>query len=268
MNPTTPTPDNDPLILGKHRFTSRLILGSGKSSLALIRACIDRADVEIVTLALRRAHGAQENILDYIPKHITRLPNTSGARCAEEALRIARLSRALGCGDLIKLELIGDTRTLLPDNAETIRATRLLSEDGFSVMPYMMPDVADAHALLEAGAICLMPLAAPIGSNRGLETREQLLALRAAFSVPIIVDAGIGRPSQAAEAMELGMDAVMCNTAIATAQDIPRMAEAFALAVQAGRLAHLAGPGRILSQGGESSSPLTDFLYEETPRHE
>lgn len=250
----------DVLKIGGREFKSRLILGSGKFSLPLIQAVIDHGEVDIVTLALRRANvGGQENILEYIPKGITLLPNTSGARNAEEAVRIARLARELGCGDFVKLEVIRDSKYLLPDNQETIKATEILAKEGFQVMPYMYPDLNAARALADAGAASVMPLGAPIGSNKGLCTREFIRILIEEIDLPIIVDAGIGRPSQACEAMEMGAAAVMCNTAIATAGDVAQMARAFKQAVEAGREGYLAGLGRVLD-GAEASSPLTGFL--------
>lgn len=251
---------NDPLIIGGHTFQSRFILGSGKFSLEMTKTVIENGGVEMATLALRRANaGGAENILDYMPEGITLLPNTSGARTAEEAVRIARLARELGCGDFVKIEVIHDSKYLMPDNRETIRATEILAKEGFVVMPYMMPDLAAARALENAGAAAVMPLGAPIGSNKGLLTRDFIKILVDEINLPIIVDAGIGRPSQACEAMELGAAAVMANTAIATAGDVAAMARAFKLAVEAGRLAYLAGPGRILDQAS-ASSPLTGFL--------
>ena len=250
----------DVLKIGGREFKSRLILGSGKFSLPLIQAVIEHGQVDIVTLALRRANvGGQENILEYIPKGITLLPNTSGARNAEEAVRIARLARELGCGDFVKLEVIRDSKYLLPDNQETIKATEILAKEGFQVMPYMYPDLNAARALADAGAASVMPLGAPIGSNKGLCTREFIRILIEEIDLPIIVDAGIGRPSQACEAMEMGAAAVMCNTAIATAGDVAQMAQAFKQAVEAGREGYLAGLGRVLD-GAEASSPLTGFL--------
>ena len=252
---------NDPLIIGGHQFNSRFILGSGKFSLDMTRTVIENGGVQMATLALRRANaGGRENILDYIPEGITLLPNTSGARNADEAVRIARLSRELGCGDFVKVEIIHDSKYLLPDNSETVRATEILAKEGFIVMPYMMPDLAAARALKDAGAAAVMPLGAPIGSNKGLLTRDFIKIHAEENDLPIIVDAGIGRPSQACEAMELGAAAVMANSAIATAGDVAAMARAFKLAVEAGRLAYLSKPGRILENRGSASSPLTGFL--------
>ena len=254
---------NDPLIIGGHTFQSRFILGSGKFSLEMTRAVIENGGVEMATLALRRANpGGKENILDYIPKGITLLPNTSGARTALEAVRIARLSRELGCGDFVKIEIIPDSKYLMPDNRETIKATEILSKEGFIVMPYMMPDLVAARALKDAGAAAIMPLGAPIGSNKGLLTKDFVKMIVEEIDLPVIVDAGIGRPSQACEAMELGVDAVMANTAVATAGDVALMAKAFKLAIEAGRMAYLSGPGRVLQDRGSASSPLTGFLQD------
>ena len=255
--------EKDVLIIGGHTFTSRFILGSGKYSLRLIEAAVENAGAQIITLALRRAAtGEVENILDYIPKGVTLLPNTSGARNANEAVRIARLAREVGCGDFVKIEVIRDSKYLLPDNAETVKATEILAKEGFVVMPYMYPDLNTARDLKEAGAACVMPLGAPIGTNKGLATKEFIQILIDEADLPVIVDAGIGKPSQACEAMEMGAAAVMCNTAIATAGDIPMMAEAFKKAIEAGRRAYLAGLGRVLAGGASASSPLTGFLQD------
>lgn len=254
----------DELIIGNRRFKSRFILGSGKFSLKMTEIAMREGGVEIATLAVRRANaGGEENILDYIPKGLTLLPNTSGARTAEEAARIARLGRELGCGDMVKIEIIKDSRYLLPDNCETIKAIGILSDEGFITMPYMMPDLSAAVSMVNAGAAALMPLGAPIGSNKGLLTKDFIKIMVDETDLPVIVDAGIGRPSQACEAMEIGCAAVMANTAIATAGDIPKMASAFKLAIEAGRAAFLSKPGRILEVGGEASSPLTGFLEDD-----
>ncbi|NLI92719.1 MAG: thiazole synthase [Peptococcaceae bacterium] len=252
---------NDPLMIGGHTFQSRFILGSGKFTLEIVKAVVENGGAEMVTLALRRANlGGEENILDYIPKGITLLPNTSGARNAEEAVRIARLAREMECGDFVKVEVIRDSKYLLPDNDETIKATEILAKEGFIVMPYMYPDLYTARALVDAGAAAVMPLAAPIGSNKGLSTRDFIQILVDEIDLPIIVDAGIGRPSQACEAMEMGVDAIMCNTAVATAGNVALMAKSFKQAIEAGRGAYLAGPGRVLQNRAEASSPLTGFL--------
>lgn len=246
--------------LGKHEFKSRFILGSGKYSLNLIKAAVENAQADIITLALRRVNdGGMANILDYIPDHITLLPNTSGARNADEAVRIAHLSRELCHSDLVKIEIMRDSKYLLPDNQETIKATEILVKEGFTVLPYMYPDLNVARDLTNAGAAAIMPLGAPIGTNKGLCTKEFIQILIDEIELPIIVDAGIGRPSQACEAMEMGAAAIMANTAIATAGDIPAMAEAFRLAIEAGHLACKAKLGRIQDKGS-ASSPLTGYL--------
>lgn len=250
---------NDPLLLGGRSFESRFILGSGKYATELIKAAVEEAGAQMVTLALRRADSATDSILDHIPEGVTLLPNTSGARNAQEAVRIARLARACGCGDFIKVEVMRDSKYLLPDNHETLEATRILASEGFVVLPYMYPDLTVARDLAEAGAAAVMPLGAPIGSNQGLATKPFIQILIDELDLPVIVDAGIGRPSQACEAMEMGAAAVMANTAIATAGDVSAMARAFGQAVEAGRRAYLAGPGRVLARG-EASSPLTGFL--------
>lgn len=257
------TEKEDKLVIGGKEFHSRFILGSGKYSLDLIQAAVKNAGAEIITLALRRANqDGRANILDYIPEGVTLLPNTSGARNAEEAVRIARLSREVGCGDFVKIEIMRDTKYLLPDNSETIKATATLAKEGFIVMPYMYPDLNVARDLKEAGAASIMPLAAPIGSNKGLCTKEFIQILIDEIDLPIIVDAGIGKPSEACAAMEMGAAAIMANTGIATAGDIPSMAEAFRLAIEAGRKAYLAGTGRVLSRGASASSPLTGYIQD------
>ena len=248
--------NNDKLIIGGREFNSRFILGSGKYSMNLIEAAVKNAGTEIITLAVRRANTKEhENILDFIPKGITLLPNTSGARNAHEAVRIARLARELGCGDFVKIEIMRDSKYLLPDNQETIKATEILAKEGF-----MYPDLNVARDLVSAGAASVMPLASPIGSNKGLTTKDFIGILIDEIDVPIIVDAGIGRPSQACEAMEMGASAIMANTALATAGDLPMMASAFKNAIEAGRKAYLAGLGRVITRGASASDPLTGFL--------
>lgn len=251
----------DKFIIAGHEFQSRFILGSGKYSLKLIEAAVRDAGAEMITLAVRRANTKEkENILDYIPENVTLLPNTSGARDAKEAVRIARLARELGCGDFVKIEIMRDSKYLLPDNNETIKATEILAKEGFVVMPYMYPDLNAARDLVSAGAATVMPLASPIGSNKGLATKEFIQILIDEIDVPVIVDAGIGKPSQACEAMEMGAAAIMANTALATAGDLSAMAEAFKLAIEAGRKAYLSGLGRVLTRGAAASDPLTGFL--------
>lgn len=253
--------ENDKLIIGGYEFNSRFILGSGKYSMKLIDSAIKDAGAEIITLAVRRANTKeQENILDYIPKDVTLLPNTSGARNADEAVRIARLAREIGCGNFVKIEIMRDSKYLLPDNQETIKATEILAKEGFVVMPYMYPDLNVARDLVNAGAASIMPLASPIGSNKGLATKDFIQILIDEIDLPIIVDAGIGKPSQACEAMEMGASAIMANTALATAGDLPLMASAFKNAIEAGRKAYLSGLGRVLTRGASSSDPLTGFL--------
>ena len=255
--------NDDKLVIGGHEFNSRFILGSGKYNVNLIKAAIENAGAEMITLAVRRANTNKNdnvNIMDAIPEGTTLIPNTSGARNAEEAVRIAHLARELGCGNFIKIEIMRDSKYLLPDNEETIKATKILAEEGFVVMPYMYPDLNVARDLKEAGAAAIMPLASPIGSNRGLATQDFIKILIDEIDLPIIVDAGIGSPSQACEAMEMGAAAIMANTAIATSEDIPMMAEAFKDAINAGRKAYLAKMGRVIDRGAVASSPLTGFL--------
>lgn len=253
---------NDTWTLGGHEFHSRFILGSGKYSLDLIKAAVEQAGAEILTLALRRANsGALANILDYVPENVTLLPNTSGARNAEEAVRIARLARELCHTDFVKIEVIKDCKYLLPDNHETIKATEILAQEGFIVMPYMYPDLQSARDMRDAGAACIMPLGAPIGSNKGLCTKDFIQILINEIDLPIIVDAGIGKPSQACEAMEMGAAAIMANTAIASAGNLPLMASAFRDAINAGRSAYLAGFGSVRDTAS-ASSPLTGFLHD------
>ena len=252
---------NDTFTLGGKEFSSRFILGSGKYSLELIKAAVENAGAQIITLAVRRTNTKDtENILDYIPDNVTLLPNTSGARDAKEAVRIARMSRELGCGNFVKVEIMQDSKYLLPENYETIKATQMLADEGFVVLPYMYPDLNVARQLQKAGAAAVMPLASPIGSNKGLATKEFIRILIDEIDLPIIVDAGIGRPSQACEAMEMGAAAIMSNTAIATARDIPAMAGAFKQAIEAGRAAYLSGLGRVLERGASASDPLSGFL--------
>ncbi|ARE80775.1 thiazole synthase [Campylobacter helveticus] len=250
---------SDNLKIGKFEFGSRFILGSGKYSLELINSAIKEAGAQIITLALRRVNAnGLENILDFIPKGVTLLPNTSGARNAEEALRIARLARELCGADLIKIEVIKDSKYLLPDNYESIKAVELLAKDGFTPLPYMSADLYVARAMQDAGAAAIMPLAAPIGTNKGLCAKEFIQILLNEISLPIIVDAGLGTPAQACEAMQMGVAAVMLNTALAEAKNVPLMARAFALAVEAGRTGYLAGLAK--ESEARASSPLTGFL--------
>ncbi|WP_027338843.1 thiazole synthase [Halonatronum saccharophilum] len=252
----------DSLVIGGVKLESRLLTGTGKFPRKdIIKDTIEASGSQVVTMALRRVDfdSPKENILNYIPKGCILLPNTSGARTAEEAVRIARIAKAAGCGNWIKIEVISDNKYLMPDNQETIKATEILAKEGFVVLPYVSPDLMVAKRLEEVGAGAVMPLGAPIGSNRGLKTKEMIRILIDEIEVPIIVDAGIGKPSQAAEAMEMGADAVLVNTAIATAQDPIGMGRAFAKAVQAGRMGYLAGSGPVRDYA-KASSPLTGFL--------
>ena len=255
---------DDPLVIAGKAYASRFLLGTGKfKNKKDLSAAIENSRTEIVTVALRRIdlERHEENILEYIPKNITLLINTSGARNAQEALRIARLARESGCGNWIKVEVINDSKYLLPDNHETIKATELLVKEGFIALPYMYPDLYAARALVKAGASTVMPLGSLIGSNQGLKAREFIKILIEEIDVPIIVDAGIGLPSQAAEAMEIGADAVLANTAIATAQNPSLLAQSFSLAIKAGRSAYLSKTP--FPQGSaDASSPLTGFLFE------
>jgi thiazole synthase len=257
----------DPLVLGGRSLKSRLFLGTGKLGREdMIAALAGSSGAEVITVALRRVDlsSPASNILSHIPKSMQLLPNTSGARTADEAVRVARLAKASGAGNWIKIEVVSDARRLLPDGYATAKATEVLAQEGFVVLPYMNPDLYVARDLVNAGAAAVMPLGAPIGSNRGLLTREMIRVLIEEIALPIIVDAGIGAPSQACEAMEMGAAACLVNTAIATATDPIAMAGAFGRAVRAGRQARLAGLGRVLSSGAEASSPddvkLTGFL--------
>ncbi|MBQ7606966.1 MAG: thiazole synthase [Desulfovibrionaceae bacterium] len=255
----------DALSIGAVTLKSRLFIGTGKyASDALIPQVIAASGSEVITVALRRVGMNQEGILDHIPQGMRLLPNTSGARTADEAVRLARLAKAAGCGDWVKIEVIADNRHLLPDGYATCKATEILAKEGFTVLPYINPDLYVARSCVDAGAAVVMPLAAPIGSNRGLRTKEMIGILIQEMPVPVIVDAGIGAPSEACEAMEMGAAACLVNTAIASSDDAVRMAQAFRLAVEAGRAAYLAGLGRVFGQGeAQASSPLTGFLREE-----
>jgi len=253
---------SDKLILGDRTLNSRLFVGTGKySSDSLITDVLEKSGAEVITVALRRIDFESEtdNVLNYIPKNIQLLPNTSGARNAKEAIRIAKLARAAGCGNWIKIEVISDNKYLLPDGYETIKATEELAKDGFVVLPYISPDLMVAKSLVDAGAAAVMPLGAPIGTNRGLKTKELIRIIINEISLPVIVDAGIGKPSDACEAMEMGAAACLLNTAIASAENPILMAEAFGQAVKAGRNAYLAGLG-VTADVAKASSPLTGFL--------
>jgi thiazole synthase len=253
------------LLIGERRFTSRLLVGTGKFAAHQVMAdAVVASGAQIVTVALRRVdftEPAAADILDFIPPGVTLLPNTSGAADADEAVRLARLGRAGTGTDLVKLEVTPDPRTLAPDPIDTLAAAQRLVAEGFTVLPYCSADPVLCKRLEEAGCATVMPLGAWIGSNRGLRTRDAIEAIVAQASVPVVVDAGLGVPSDAAEAMEIGADAVLVNTAIAVARDPVGMARAFALATQAGRLAWLAGQGGVGSATeAAASSPLTGFL--------
>jgi thiazole synthase len=256
---------DDKLRIGGRDFVSRLLVGTGKfSSNSAMLSAMENSGCEIVTVALRRIDIADPN--DSVLAHIDRkkyllLPNTSGARDAEEAVRLARLARAAGCDPWVKLEVTPDPYYLLPDPIETLKAAQILVREGFVVLPYINADPVLAKHLQEAGTATVMPLGAPIGTNRGVRTRDQIAIIIEQATVPVIVDAGLGSPSHAAEAMEMGADGVLVNTALAVASDPARMAVAFRKGVEAGREAYLAGLGKQ-SERAEASSPLTGFLTE------
>jgi thiazole synthase len=255
-----------PLVIAGREFRSRLILGTGKfPSPESMRDALDASGCEIVTVALRRADLSGKgdpfaNILDFIdPKRYLLLPNTSGAMNAEEAVRLAKLARAAGLPNWVKLEIHPDPRYLLPDPVETFKAAETLVKEGFVVLPYINADPVLAKRLQDVGTATVMPLGAPIGSNRGLKTRDQIRIILEQATVPVVVDAGLGAPSHAAEAMEMGADAVLVNTAIAVAGDANAMAVAFKLAVEAGRMAWEVGLGEERNDAS-ATSPLTGFL--------
>ncbi len=254
--------------IANREFTSRLIMGTGKfSSGEQMAAALDASGAEIVTVALRRAdltgrHDPHANILTYIdPQQYLLLPNTSGARTAEDACRLARLGREATGSTWLKLEIHPDPRYLLPDPIETFRAAETLVKEGFTVLPYINADPVLAKRLADVGCATVMPLGSPIGSARGLETRASIAIIIEQATVPVVVDAGLGAPSHAAQALEMGADAVLVNTAIAVASDPVRMAKAFRDAIQAGRTAYEIGlaPRR---QHADATSPLTGFLDE------
>src|SRR5579859_8264577 len=257
---------NKPLVIAGREFSSRLILGTGKfSAPEAMRDALAASGTGMVTVALRRADlsGKRDpfaNILEFIDaeKYLL-LPNTSGAMNAEEAVRLARLAVAAGLPKWVKLEIHPDPRYLLPDAVETLRAAEILVREGFTVLPYINADPVLAKRLQDVGTATVMPLGSPIGSNRGIETRAQIEIIIEQATVPVVVDAGLGAPSHAAEAMELGADAVLVNTAIAVSSDPERMAVAFKMAVEAGRAAYesgLSAPQDVAS----ATSPLTGFL--------
>jgi thiazole synthase len=253
-----------PLELGGRQFRSRLIVGTGKyKDFTETRAAVEASGAEIVTVAVRRVNITdrnKENLLDYLdPRRFQILPNTAGCYTADEAIRTCRLAREVGVGDLVKLEVIGDQATLFPDVAATIEAAKVLVKEGFKVMPYITDDPVTCLKLQEIGCVAVMPLAAPIGSGLGIRNPYNLAIIIEQAKVPVIVDAGVGTASDAAEAMELGCDGVLMNTAIAGAKDPIAMARAMNLAVEAGRLAYLAG--RIERRlYATASSPITGLL--------
>jgi thiazole synthase len=252
----------DPLVIAGREFRSRLVVGTGKyPSFETMREAILASGTEMVTVALQRLDldAPGESILDFLPDDVLLLPNTAGAHTADEAVRLARLARAGGLPDWIKLEVIPDPRYLLPDPVETLRATEELVADGFTVLPYVLPDPVLAKRLEAAGCATVMPLAAPIGSGRGLKLRHTIEILVEQAEVPIVVDAGLGAPSHAAECLELGADAVLVNTAIALAEEPVEMARAFRLGVEAGRAARLAGVIEE-SQAARPSSPVEGLV--------
>ena len=257
---------NAPLIIANRSFQSRLMLGTGKfGSGEMMRDAIVASGTEIVTVALRRADLTGKgdpfaNILDFIPKEVLLLPNTSGAMNADEAVRLARLAVAAGLPNWVKLEIHPDPRYLLPDPIETLKAAEILVKEGFIVLPYINADPVLARRLQDVGTATVMPLGSPIGSHQGITTRRQIEIIVNQATVPVVVDAGIGVPSHAAEAFEIGADAVLVNTAIAVASDPVRMAKAFKAAVEAGRAAFEIGLGQI-SEEASATSPLTSFLY-------
>jgi thiazole synthase len=255
--------EDTPLTIAGRAFGSRLLVGTGKfSSARVMKGALQASGTEIVTVALRRVDLAdsQDSILSNLDRsRYLLLPNTSGARTAEEAVRLARLARAAGCEPWVKLEITPDPQYLLPDPIETLKAAEILVKEGFIVLPYINADPVLARRLEDAGTATVMPLGAPIGSNRGVKTRELIEIIIEKANIPVVVDAGLGAPSHAAEAMEMGADAVLVNTAIAVAGDPKAMARAFKKGVEAGREAFLAGLGRQ-RKTAEASSPLTGFL--------
>jgi thiazole synthase len=255
------------LRIADREFRSRLMLGTGKfASGELMKNAIVASGTQIVTVALRRADlsGSGDpfaNILDFIPDDVLLLPNTSGAMNADEAVRLARLAVAAGMPNWVKLEIHPDPRYLLPDPIETLKAAEVLVKEGFKVLPYINADPVLARRLQDVGTATVMPLGSPIGSHQGLTTRRQIEIILTQATVPVVVDAGIGAPSHAAEAFEMGADAVLVNTAIAIADDPSRMAVAFKQAVEAGRTAFEIGLGERAEEAS-ATSPLTTFLYQ------
>lgn len=253
---------NDSLQIANKTFNSRLFLGTGKySNPEIMQQTLLSSETELVTMALRRVNlnNPQDSLLNHLnPEKYSFLPNTAGAKIAEEAIRMARMSKASGYTNWIKLEVVPDAKALLPDAAETYQAAKILISEGFIVLPYIQADPVLAKKLEDIGCVTVMPLAAPIGSNKGLQTKEMLKIIIKNANIPVVVDAGIGSPSQACEAMEMGAAAVLVNTAIAVANNPIEMAKAFSLAVKAGRQAYLAGLGATTE--GEASSPI-EWLF-------
>lgn len=259
-----------PLQIADRTFDSRLMVGTGKfASNELMRDALEASQSQIVTVALRRANLSDQpdpfaDILDFIdPKKYLLLPNTSGAMNAEEAVRLARLAATAGLPKWVKLEIHPDPTFLLPDPVETLAAAEQLVKEGFTVLPYINADPVLAKRLQDVGTATVMPLGSPIGSNRGIEAKRQIEIIIEQATVPVVVDAGLGAPSHAAEAMEMGADAVLVNTAIAIASDPARMADAFRKAVEAGRDAFEIGLGESLDEASPTS-PLTTFLYQQS----
>lgn len=257
-------PVDTPLLIGEIEFRSRLIVGTGKyASFEETKKAVEASGADCVTVAVRRVNildQSEENLLDYLdPKIYKILPNTAGCYTAEEAIRTARLARAAGVSDMVKLEVIGDKRTLFPDNEALLEATEVLAKEGFIVLPYTNDDPIMARKLVDAGAAVVMPLAAPIGSGLGIRNPYNIQIIMETISVPIIVDAGVGTASDAAIAMELGVDGILMNTAIAGAENPIQMAEAMNLGTKAGRLAYLAGriPRKLYAQ---ASSPIEGMI--------
>ncbi len=264
-NPQSPIPAvEDALVIAGRRFTSRLIVGTGKySSFAVMRQAHEASGADMVTVAVRRVNisdRTKESLLDYIDtKAIALLPNTAGCYTAEDAVRTARLGREAGLSNWVKLEVIGDERTLFPDNEQLIEATKILVKEGFVVLPYTTDDPVVCRKLEDAGAAAVMPLGAPIGSGLGIQNPNNIRIIREFSRVPIILDAGVGTASDATIAMELGADGVLMNTAIAEAADPVAMATSMKLAVQAGRLAYRAGRMRKRMYAS-ASSPLAGTI--------
>jgi thiazole synthase len=254
---------DEPLVLGAHGFRSRLFVGTGKyADFDVMRRALDASGAEVVTVAVRRLELSGDparNLLNFIPKRFTILPNTAGCYSAEDAIRVARLGRELGISDLVKLEVLGDRRTLLPDPVETLEATGVLVKEGFTVLVYTSDDPVLARRLEDAGAASVMPAGAPIGSGQGILNPNNIRIILEAATVPVIVDAGVGTASDVAIAFELGADGVLLNTGIAGARDPVRMAHAIRHAAEAGRHAYLAGriPKRLHAS---ASSPIEGLI--------